>query len=153
MHCGAKDLLSMHSDSISECFDPISSSVKWIGIKITCIRSTFFAAALEGSPSRSLIEWDRERGAIVLRGVPVEDFRMIWGYLVYGRAPLIQTFADYDRLLSTADYLCVRGLFDLRKEPRSRRAPGPGFISSPGHRDRVSAPSPFQICKHTCNQK
>ena len=55
------------------------------------------------------MEWDEERGALVVDGLSPADFRVLWDYLVHGRAPLIDDVAVYNRFLAAADYLCVRG--------------------------------------------
>merc|ERR1719359_1116688 len=73
------------------------------------LQTTYFAAALEESPSASMMKWDAERGAVVVDGVDAADFRLIWDYLVRGRAPLLDSLEAYDRFLAAADYLCVRG--------------------------------------------
>ena len=79
------------------------------------LESTYFAAALEGSPTASMMEYD---DGVVIHGVAAADFRVIWDYLVNRRAPLIRNVSDYNRLLLAADYLCVKGFRDLREDPQ-----------------------------------
>ena len=70
-----------------------TSSQKLETIRINIgLQSTYFAAALEESPSASMMKWDAERGAVVVDGVDAADFRLIWDYLVRGRAPLLALF-------------------------------------------------------------
>ena len=80
------------------------------------LESTFFGPAFDEG-SAQLFDRDSERDAIKVESVELAVFRQIWDYLVFERAPLINSAGDYRRLLIAADFLCVSGLPDLRKAP------------------------------------